>query len=92
MMSQSMPKNADDPQSNTDLPPIETRRWSARRKAQVVKGVRDGAISLDEAYRRYQLSPEELRSWRDAIETYGVPGLRVTRLQLYRTRERGAQS
>jgi hypothetical protein len=42
-----------------DLPPTETQRWSARRKAAVVSAVRDGRISLEEARRRYQLSAEE---------------------------------
>jgi transposase-like protein len=66
------------------LPPLDTQRWSARRKAAIVNAVRDGSISLEEACRRYQLSAEEFLAWQRAIETHGVGALRVTRLQIYR--------
>ena len=46
--------------------------------------MRDGAISLQEACRRYRLSVEEFLAWQRAIERYGIPGLRATRLQIYR--------
>jgi hypothetical protein len=41
------------------LPPGDTVRWSPHRKAKVVNGVRNGALSLDEACQRYQLSADE---------------------------------
>ncbi len=66
------------------LPPPDTKRWVVRRKAVVVAAVRRGVISLEEACRRYQLSVEEFRAWQRAIESHGVAGLRVTRLQIYR--------
>jgi Protein of unknown function (DUF1153) len=66
------------------LPPPDTKRWVVRRKALVVEAVRNGAISLQEACRRYTLSSEEFRAWHSAIDRYGVPGLRATRLQIYR--------
>ena len=62
----------------------DTKRWVARRKAVVVNAVRSGAISLEEVCRRYELSVEEFLAWQRAIETHGVAGLRVTRLQIYR--------
>ena len=67
-----------------DLPSADTKRWVVRRKAVVVHAVRDGAISLQEACRRYRLSVEEFLAWQRSIDRYGVPGLRVTRLQIYR--------
>src|ERR1700749_699917 len=67
-----------------DLPPPDTKRWVDRRKAVVVNAVRSGAISLEEVCRRYELSVEEFHAWQHAIETHGVAGLRVTRLQIYR--------
>jgi hypothetical protein len=67
-----------------DLPPADTKRWVARRKAVVVNAVRSGAISLEEVCRRYELSVEEFLAWKRAIEAHGVAGLRVTRLQIYR--------
>ncbi len=66
------------------LPAPGTKRWVARRKAVIVNAVRDGALSLDEACRRYQLSIEEFYAWQKAIDAHGVAGLRVTRLQIYR--------
>src|SRR6202049_3323839 len=67
-----------------NLPSPDTKRWVARRKAVVVDAVRSGAISLEEACRRYELSVEEFLAWRRALEAHGVAGLRVTRLQIYR--------
>src|ERR1700746_1280973 len=67
-----------------DLPSPDTKRWVVRRKAVVVAAVRNGSISLQEACRRYQLSVEEFLAWQRAIDGHGVPGLRVTRLQVYR--------
>lgn len=66
------------------LPPPETKRWVIRRKAEVVAAVRAGVITLEEACRRYHLSLEEFLSWQRLVESHGLPGLRVTRLQDYR--------
>jgi hypothetical protein len=70
--------------ATADLPPRGTKRWVARRKAAVVAAVRSGAIDLEEACRRYELSEEEFHAWERGIAAYGVPGLRATRLQIYR--------
>ena len=67
-----------------DLPSPDTKRWVVRRKAVFVQAVRNGMLTLQEACRRYNLSVEEFLAWQRAIERYGVPGLRVTRLQIYR--------
>ncbi len=68
-----------------DLPPPGTRRWVIRRKAKVVAAVRGGLVSLEEACQRYHLSVEEFLGWQRMIERHGVPGLRVTRIQHYRS-------
>lgn len=70
-------------QLESNLPPIDTQRWSPKRKALIVYAVRNGAISFEEACRRYQLSAEEFLAWHHAIERHGVGALRVTRLQVY---------
>ena len=70
-----------------ELPAPDTKRWVVRRKAALVQAVRNGAITLQEACRRYNLSVEEFLAWQRAIERHGVPGLRVTRLQIYRDTE-----
>jgi transposase-like protein len=66
------------------LPPVNIRRWTIRRKAAVVNAVAAGEITREEVCRRYQISTEEFLSWQGAYETYGLPGLRSTRLQQYR--------
>jgi Protein of unknown function (DUF1153) len=68
----------------SELPEADPGRWVVRRKAVVVAAVRNGTLSLQEACRRYHLSVEEFLAWQRAIEAHGVPGLRVTRLQIYR--------
>ena len=73
------------PLTPADLPPVDTKRWVIRRKAEVVAAVRGGLLSIDEACRRYTLSVEEFLSWQRAIEAHGLPGLRATRVQEYRT-------
>ena len=67
-----------------DLPPADTQRWVARRKAEVVTAVRAGLLSLEDACRRYSLSTEEFLAWEAAINKHGLGGLRVTRIQDFR--------
>lgn len=67
-----------------DLPPPETKRWVARRKAEVVAAVRAQLLTLEEACKRYNLSTEEFMGWEAAIDKHGLGGLRVTRIQDFR--------
>ena len=66
------------------LPPPDTRRWVVRRKAEVLAAIAGGLLSRAEACLRYRISPEELSLWERAVACAGVPGLRVTRVQIYR--------
>ncbi len=66
------------------LPSPDTRRWVVRRKAEVIAAIRGGLLTEAEACARYRLSPEELDLWEDSINRAGIPGLRVTRIQVYR--------
>ena len=70
--------------SRADLPPVDTARWVASRKAIVVKAVDAGLVSTDEACRRYGLSEEELQAWRDALAEHGEQGLKATALKQFR--------
>lgn len=70
--------------TRADLPPKTTRRWVARRKAQVVHAVCGGLIPLDEALEMYDLSEEEFELWRNAVTQHGISGLKVTTLQKFR--------
>jgi Protein of unknown function (DUF1153) len=67
------------------LPPPDIKRWSPGRKAAVVKAARAGVISREEACARYMISEEELIAWEKALDRNGVPGLRTTRQQSYRS-------
>lgn len=67
-----------------DLPPANTQRWVIRRKAEVVTAVRGGLLTLEEACERYRLTTDEFLSWQKAIDRWGMPGLRTTRIQQYR--------
>jgi hypothetical protein len=74
--------------SMTGLPPPNTKRWVASRKAAVVTAVSNGIITLEEACRRYRMSEEEFLAWQRALEAYGVPGLRARFLPDTPTRRR----
>lgn len=70
--------------SRSDLPPKDTSRWVARRKARVVMAVVGGLITAKEACKMYDLSEDELQSWCQAVRKHGTAALRVTALQKYR--------
>jgi uncharacterized protein (DUF2225 family) len=74
------------------LPPADTTRWVASRKAQVVAAVQTGLMTIEEVMKRYRLSLEEFYSWQRAMDRAGVSGLRVAwsqedRAQRRRSRE-----
>ena len=70
--------------SRADLPPADTRRWVAARKALVARAVMAGLLDLDEACGIYALSREELESWISLLKTHGDKALKSTFLQKYR--------
>lgn len=70
--------------TQADLPPASTRRWVASRKAAVVRGVRFGLISREDALRRYALSEEEFEQWAAAMSAHGEKALKVTALKEFR--------
>ena len=70
--------------SRADLPPRDTTRWVASRKAVLVKSVAHGLISLKEVLEIYGLSEEEFTLWSDAVKNHGEAALKVTALQKYR--------
>ncbi|MDQ2092870.1 CtrA inhibitor SciP [Rhodalgimonas zhirmunskyi] len=70
--------------SRSDLPPADTVRWVASRKAAVVRGVVYGLITQDEAQARYGLSSDEFMEWVTAVSVHGEAALKATFLQKYR--------
>ena len=75
-----MPPVDNDPE---ELPPPGVR-WVVRRKSALVRAVREGRISLPDAFRRYDITMDEYLAWERALARIGVAGLRSTRLQIYR--------
>ncbi|MCC5959598.1 DUF1153 domain-containing protein [Roseinatronobacter sp. S2] len=67
-----------------DLPPANTRRWVASRKALVVLAVQHGLMTRKSAQDRYDLSEEEFILWETAVSLHGIEALKVTSLQKYR--------
>jgi hypothetical protein len=67
-----------------DLPPTNLKHWLPYHKANIVTTVRGGLITADEICKRYKLSLEEFRIWEQALDSHGVGGLRVTRIQTNR--------
>lgn len=70
--------------TRADLPPPDTQRWVASRKALVVRAVLYGLIAREEALERYGLSEEEFLLWCEAIAVHGEAALKVTAIQKYR--------
>ena len=70
--------------TRADLPPADTRRWVASRKAAVVRAVAAGLLSRNTALETYGLSDEEFSHWEDCVERHGESALRATAVQKYR--------
>ena len=67
-----------------DLPPRNTRRWVASRKAAVVRGVMYGLISEENVQKKYGISSDEFQEWVRAVSLHGEGALKATLLQKYR--------
>ena len=73
------------PITRDTLPPPDTVRWNARRKAELLLAIRAELISLREAVALYNLSAEEVAGWLRLFERHGLEGLKTTRTQTYRS-------
>lgn len=69
------------------LPPPNTERWVKSRKLAVIKAIETGVISDEQACLRYNLSQEELDSWKKALNRFGPGALRTTHLNRYRRKD-----
>jgi hypothetical protein len=61
------------------------KRWTPRRKLEVLHAIATGALTRREAMIYHDLSTAELAEWQAAYDTHGLKGLRTTRTQLYRS-------
>nr|WP_159871899.1 DUF1153 domain-containing protein [Novosphingobium sp. 9U] len=74
-------------------PPVpDTSRWVAKRKAEVVAAIESGALSMSEACERYQLTPEELTAWQQAVSRNGTAGLGAKSIQRERLKREDRRS
>jgi hypothetical protein len=54
------------------LPPPDTKRWTARRKASIVAAVLSSVITIEEGSQRYGLPVDEFLSWHNAMQRHGL--------------------
>lgn len=69
------------------LPPRDTRRWVKSRKLAVIQAIQEGDLTDESACQRYDISQEELESWKRLTQRYGPEALRTTHLKEYRENE-----
>lgn len=50
-------------------------RWTAQRKAALIRAIRGKIINVWDACERYDLSAEEIAEWERNLDQFGVPGL-----------------
>ena len=67
-----------------ELPPRDTRRWVASRKAAVVWHLNKGTYTTEQLMERYGLTEEELQGWKSAHQDHGRKGLLATKIQQHR--------
>jgi len=72
--------------------PRPNQRWTVRRKATVVRAVRGGWVPIEEVCELYNISVDEFVAWERDFDRYGAPGLRTTRVQIYRMTTRSGGS
>jgi len=68
--------------------PKPRQRWTVRRKATVIGAVRDGFVPINEVCETYNISIDEFLAWERDMDRYGIPGLRTTRVQIYRVTDK----
>jgi transposase-like protein len=59
--------------------PVMPMRWVMQRKLELLRDIRNGKLTVDQACDRYRLSTDELFAWREALERQGPNGLLATR-------------
>lgn len=74
------------------LPPADTQRWVKSRKVAVIQAIQRGQLTEEQACTRYNLSPEELQSWKHLLKRHGPDALRTTHLKRYRMADNREQS
>jgi Protein of unknown function (DUF1153) len=71
-----------------ELPSPGLLRWTPRCKLGVLNALEHGLLTLEEACRRFGLTPGEIEEWRGGFRRFGRAGLKTTTLQERRRIER----
>jgi hypothetical protein len=66
------------------LPSSHVKRWTPRRKAQIVDAVARGHVTPEIVFDRYRISREEFLEWERLDEQFGISGLKTTLVQSHR--------
>ncbi|HSG34905.1 MAG TPA: DUF1153 domain-containing protein [Sphingomonadaceae bacterium] len=74
-------KNNDIRKISSELPTTYSTRWSASKKAAVVRAVQSGMLSLSRALSLYRLSRFEYDSWQKSYAAGGKSRLLMKELQ-----------
>jgi transposase len=61
-----------------DLPCVKCSRWTAQRKAAVVRALYEGLLNLPDLLQRYKLSDDEIYEWAQKYRNNGPNGLKAT--------------
>ena len=80
----SFPDRAQDELDLVPELPRPGQRWTVQRKMTVVQAVRCGWVPIEEVCEVCSISVDEFLAWERDFDRYGVPGLRTTRVQIYR--------
>ncbi len=72
------------PMTLASLPPRDTKRWIAHRKAELVAAVQGGLLTVDEVCACYDIDLEEFVSWQRGMSRLGLRGVFVTRVKKHR--------
>ena len=67
--------------TSNDLPPPNTTRWTANKKAIMVRAVVNDLVTLDEVLERYSMTEREFKFWVEGLAKYGKTGLKITYFQ-----------
>jgi transposase-like protein len=63
------------------------KRWTAKRKIEVLDDLRAERYTVEEALTKHDVSAEELARWLDLYERHGLRGLKVRTMQAVQPRK-----
>lgn len=67
------------------LPPVDTKRWTAGRKMDILTALNKGVIDLAGLKKKYNLSVDEILEWAEGFGKRGLIGLSVTKIRTVET-------